>query len=178
MPPFDENAQWRLVSELTLEDMQILLRIYSTQPRPYQTVRTPSTLFQQWVRWEWENDAAIVCQYEHDQGHGYIVIGKADSETDVFVLEWRAPNLIIEQKLLCIAVAEIQRRHEKSKIIRLFALPQYMTIVQLGEWAGPVQINTNSDSMMRNIRLSDGAYEKIKAAFCDGHATFWSGDYF
>jgi hypothetical protein len=52
-----------------------------------------------------------------------------------------------------------------------------MTIDQLTECAGLVKVGMHQDAMMRNIRLSNDVYEKIKAAFSDGRAVYWSGDY-
>jgi predicted acetyltransferase len=171
------DAQWRSASDVLSHDIELLLQIHSDKPRIYQIDRSPSTLFQHWVKWEWQNDAAIVCLYEHKEEQGYVVIGNPDSERDVCVLEWRASNGNLEQKLLSLAALEIRQRHGQTKAICLFALPQYMAIDQLTEWAGLVKLGIHQDAMMRNIRLSNNTYEKIKAAFSDGRAVFWSGDY-
>ncbi|CAF3499598.1 unnamed protein product [Rotaria sp. Silwood1] len=172
------NAKWCSISNISCQDFELLLKIYSNNPRIYQMDRSPLTVFQQWVKGRWQNNAAIVCLYEHEQEQGYVVIGNLDSEKDVCVLEWRAPSMNLEQKLLSLAAAEIRQRHGSTKSIHLFALPQYMTIDELTEWAGPVQIGINQDIMMRNIRLPTDIYEKIKTAYSDGRAVFWSGDYF
>ncbi|CAF3499158.1 unnamed protein product [Rotaria sp. Silwood1] len=172
------DAEWRLASDVLSQHSEILLKIYSNNPRIYQIDRSPSTLFKHWVKWEWHNDEAIVCLCEHEEAQGYVVIAKPDSERDVCVLEWRAPNVNLEQKLLSLAAAEIRKRHGPTKTIVLFALPQYMTIDQLTEWAGSLQIHTNEEAMIRNIRLPTDVYEKIKSAYCDCRAVCWTGDYF
>ena len=171
------NSRWRSASDALSGDIELLRKIYSDKSRSYQIDRSPSTLFSHWVKWEWENDAAIICIYEHAQEHGYTLIGNPDSESNVCVLEWRAPNRHLEETLLSLAASEIRRRHGSTKTICLFALPQYMTMDQFVEWTGPVTMGTNQDAMMRNIRLPNDNYEKIKAAFSDGRAVFWSGDY-
>ena len=173
----DTNSQWRSASDVLSEDVEFLLKIYSNRPRIYQIDRSPSTLFSHWVRWEWQNDTAIICFYEHEKEQGYVVIGNPDNEKNVCVLEWRAPNSYLEQILLSLAAFEIRRRHGQTKAICLFALPQHMTIDQLVQWAGLVEVGTHQDAMMRNIRLSDDVYDKIKSAFSDGRAVYWSGDY-
>ncbi|CAF1280818.1 unnamed protein product [Adineta ricciae] len=109
---------------------------------------------------------------------GYVIIGNPENEEDVGVVEWRTSNFDHEQKLLSLAANKIQQRYGLTKRIQLFTLPQYMTIEQLTNWAGPVQIGTNYDIMMRNIRLPPEIYEQIKTSFSNGHAVFWSGDYF
>ncbi|CAF1556226.1 unnamed protein product, partial [Rotaria sordida] len=147
------DAEWRSASNVSSEDIELLLKIHSNNPRIYQIDRSPSTLFQHWVKMRWQNNAAIVCLYEHEKEQGYAVIGKPDSENDICVLEWRAPNVNLEKKLLSQAAAEIRQRHGSTKPIRLLALPQYMTIDELTEWAGPLQIRTKQNLMMRNIRL-------------------------
>ncbi|CAF2637223.1 unnamed protein product [Rotaria sp. Silwood2] len=172
------NVEWRSASDVLCQDIELMLKIHSNSPRIYQIDRSPPSVFQHWVKGRWQNNAAIVCLYEHEQEQGYVVIGKPDSEKDVCVLEWRAPNMKLEQKLLSLAAAEIRQRHGSTKPIHLFALPQYMSIDELTEWAGSVQIGINLDLMMRNIRLPTDVYEKIKTAYSNGHAVFWSGDYF
>lgn len=167
------NSQWRSTSDALSSDVELLCKIYSDKSRSYQIDRSPSTLFSHWVKWEWENDAAIICFYEH----GYAVIGNPNSENNVCVLEWRASNRHLEEILISLAVSEIRRRHGPTKTICLFALPQYMTMDQFVEWAGPVTMGTNQDAMISNIRLSNDDYNKIKAAFTDGRAVYWSGDY-
>jgi predicted acetyltransferase len=173
----DTDARWRSVSDVLSHDVELLLKIHSDKPRIYQIDRSPPTMFQHWVKCEWQNDAAIICLYEHEKEQGYVVIGHHDSETDVCVLEWRASNSNLEQKLLSLAASEIRQRHGQTKAICLFALPQHMTIDQLTECAGLVKVGIHQDAMMRNIRLSNDVYEKIKAAFSDGRAVYWSGDY-
>ena len=175
LPKPDTGLEWRSASDVLLNDIERMSNIHSEQPRLYQVERSPATIFQYWVKWEWENDEAIV-YLEEDQG--YIVIGKIESEQDVSILEWRAPNIAVEQTLLSLAVSEIRRRHDAATTIRLFALPQYMTMAELAEWAGPVQHGSNPESMVRNIRLSVDTYSRIKEAFSNGQATFWSGDFF
>lgn len=165
------DAEWRRVSE---EDIELLLKIHSNNPRIYQIDRSPSILFEHWVKPKWQNSAAIICLYEQ----GYVVIGKPDNEKDVCVLEWQTPNVTLEKKLLLLAATEIRERHVSTAPIRLFALPQYITIDELTEWAGSLQIDINQEIMMRNIQLPNEVYEKIKFAYSDGHTVFWSGDYF
>ena len=172
------DVKWRSASAILSNDVENLLQIYSNNPRIYQIDRSPSTRFQHWVKWEWESNEAIICMYEDEQEQGYVVIDNPDSEENIRVLEWRASNLNLEQKLLSLAAIEIRRRHESTKLVHLFALPQYMTIDQLMKWVGPVQNSFNSDIMMRNIRLPNDVYEQIKAAYVDGRAIVWSGDYF
>ena len=171
-------VEWRLASDILCHHSELLLKIHSNNPRNYQMDRSPVTVFQDWVKGRWENKAAIVCLYEQDDEQGYVVISQPDSEKDVCVLEWRAPNMSLEKKLLSLAAAEIRRRHGSIKRIHLFALPQYISIDELIEWAGPVQIGVNEHIMMRNIRLPISVYEKVKTAYANGHAVFWSGDYF
>ncbi|CAF2867638.1 unnamed protein product [Rotaria sp. Silwood2] len=172
------NAEWRSASNISSEDIELLLKIHSNNPRIYQIDRSPSTLFQHWVKKRWQNNAAIVCLYEHEEEQGYVVIGKPDSEKDICVLEWCAPNFNLETKLLSLAAIEIRQRYGSTKPICLLALPQYMKIDELTEWAGPLQIKISKDLMMRNIRLPKEVYEKIKLAYSEGRAVFWIGDYF
>ncbi|CAF1077830.1 unnamed protein product [Adineta ricciae] len=170
-----ENIQWRPVSDLSYEDIELLCKMHSSHRRIYQMRRSPCSIFYHWVKRRWEKSAAIVYL---DEDKGYVVIGNPENEEDVGVLEWRASNFDHEQKLLSLAVNEIRQRYGLTKRIQLFTLPQYMTIEQLTNWAGPVQVGTNYDIMMRNIRLPPGIYEQIKNSFSNGHAVFWSGDYF
>ena len=172
------NVEWRSASNDLCHTSELLFKVHSDNPRIYQMDRSPLTVFQHWVRARWQNNAAIVCLYEQDKKQGYVVIGQPDSEKDVCVLEWRAPCMSLEKTLLSLAAAEIRRRHGSTKYIHLFALPQYMSIDELIEWAGPVQIGINQDIMMRNIQLPISVYEKVKTAHASGHAVFWSGDYF
>ncbi|CAF0761570.1 unnamed protein product [Adineta steineri] len=174
----DIDVVWRPISDLSSEDFELLHKIHSNNPRIYQIVRTPSTIFQHWVKMRWESNHAIVCLYEHKEEQGYVVIGKSDNEADICVLEWQAPNRNLEQKLLSLAVTEIRQRYESKKVICLFALPKYMTIEDLTQWAGPPQIGINQEIMMRNIRLPKEIYEKIKISYSNGSTVFWSGDYF
>lgn len=177
-PSLDTDARWYSVSNISYEFTEILLNIYSNNPRIYQMNRSPLTVFQNWVKGRWQNRQASICLYEYDQEQGYVVIGKSNNNSDVCILEWRASSMKLEQKLLSIAAAEILQRHGPINPTHLFALPQYMTIDELTEWAGHIRININQDIMMRNIRLSVDIYEQIKAAYADGRAVFWSGDYF
>lgn len=168
------NVQWHSVSNLSHENIELLFDIHSNNPRIYQMERSPRSIFYHWVKFRWQIDEAIVCLYEK----GYVVIGSPDNDEDICILEWRAPNKNSEQKLLSLAASEIRQRHGLTKHIQLFALPQYMTIDELTEWAGSIQIGTSSDIMMRNIRLSSEIYHRIKTSFSNGRAVFWSGDYF
>lgn len=172
------NVEWRLALNILSYDSELLFKIHSNNPRIYQMDRSRLSVFQHWVRGRWQNNAAIVCLYEQDKEQGYVVIGQPDSEKGVCALEWRAPSMSLEQTLLSLAAAEIRRRHGSTKQIHLFALPQYMSIDELIELAGPVQIDINSDIMMRNIQLPINVYEKVKTAYANGDAVFWSGDYF
>ncbi|UJR12015.1 hypothetical protein I4U23_016193 [Adineta vaga] len=172
------DVTWHSASDILSKNSESLLKIHSNKPRIYQIDRSPITIFQQWVTWEWQNAEAIICVEEFEGEQGYIVISKPDNETDVCVLEWRAPSLNLEKKLLSLAATEIRRRHGQTVPIRLHTLPQYMTIDQLTEWAGLVKTEINSDIMLRNIRLPDNIYNKIKEAFSDGRATHWTGDFF
>ncbi|CAF1125671.1 unnamed protein product [Adineta steineri] len=172
------DVVWRPISDLSSKDYELLHKIHSNNPRIYQIVRTPFTLFQHWVKMRWESNSAIVCLYKHEEEQGYVVIGKSDNEADICVLEWQAPNRNLEQKLLSLAAAEIRQRYGSEKVISLFALPKYMTIEELSEWSGPLQIGINQEIMMRNIRLPKEIYEEIKINYSNGSTVFWSGDYF
>ena len=173
--PSHENIQWRPVSNLSYEDIELFCKIHSIHRRIYQMRRSPCSIFYHWVKRRWDKNSAIAYLYEDK---GYVIIGNPESEEDICVLEWRTSDVILEQKLLSLAVNEIRQRYGLTKPIQLFALPQYMTIEQLANWAGPVQVGTNYDIMMRNIRVPIEIYEEIKTSFSNGHAVFWSGDYF
>ncbi|UJR07323.1 hypothetical protein I4U23_011610 [Adineta vaga] len=83
----NEIIQWRLASDLSHQDIELMFKIHSENPRFYQMKRSPSTVFHHWVKARWKNNAAIVCLYEHEQTQGYVVISKPDREQDICVLE-------------------------------------------------------------------------------------------
>ncbi len=172
-----DHHQWCSVDEIFSSNGQLLLDIHSNKPRTYQYNRSPLSMFQYWIGWNWKRENAIV--YLLGDGHqGYVVIGKPDNLDDVYVSEWRAANVDIERKLLKLAANEIRRRQPQIKIIRFHTVPQYISLEELEQWAGTVTVSKNDHTMIRNIRLSNEILEKIKAAYLSGHATFWPGDYF
>ena len=120
---------------------------------------------------------AHICVLDDNQ-QGYVVIAKVDNIDEILVAEWRALNVEVERRLLKLAANEIRRRCPQIKIIRFHSPPQYMSLEELEQWAGPISITKNDHTMIRNIRLPTETFEKIKAAFLSGHATFWPGDYF
>ena len=173
-----DHVEWRSVADLQLEESERLMRMHADQPRVYQIDRSPSTMFHDWVRWEWQNDSGIVLIQDNEGEQGYVVIGKPDSEEDCSVLEWSAPNVNVEKELLTRAADEIRRRHAGKNMIPFHALPQHMTKDELEQWAGPARTEMNEDAMWRNIRLPSDVYDRIMAAYSSGTASYWAGDYF
>ncbi|CAF1425391.1 unnamed protein product [Adineta ricciae] len=171
----DNHHQWYPINDLLSSNCQLLLDIHSNKPRTYQFSRSPVSMFQHWVGWNWRKENAIAYLLS-DQG--YIVITHPDSAENTYVSEWRAANVETEKKLLKLAANEVHRRHPQLKTIRLHTVPQYMGLNELDQWAGVVTVSKNDHTMIRNIRLSRDVLEKIKAAYLGGHATFWQGDYF
>jgi predicted acetyltransferase len=172
-----DNHQWHSINDLLSSNCQLLLDVHSNKPRTYQFNRSPLTMFQYWVGWNWQKENAIVYLFR-DVQQGYIVITKPDDIDNVYISEWRALNVDVERKLLKLAANEVRRRHPQIKIIRFHTVPQYMSLEELEQWAGTVSVAKNDHTMIRNIRLSNEILEKIKAAYLSGHATFWTGDYF
>ena len=168
---------WQTAENALNSQGETLLNIHSTKPRTYQFSRHPLSLFQRWIGWNWIKENAIICSLENNQ-IGYVVITNVDSQENIYVAEWRAPNIDIEKRLLKLAANEIRRRHPQIKKICFHTPPQYMSLEELEQWAGIVNFSKNDHTMIRNIRLPNEILEKIKAAYQGGHATFWQGDYF
>lgn len=173
----DHHLHWHSVPETISTHKELLLEIHSKKPRTYQLIRSPWSMFQHWTGWRWIRDNAIVYLLPEPQ-QGYVVITKIDNPTEIHVAEWRACNVDTEKRLLKLAANEIRRRHSQIKIIRLHTPPQYTSLEELEQWAGPVTVSKNDHTMIRNIRLSSETLEKIKSAYLSGHATFWQGDSF
>ena len=173
----DHHLHWHSVPETFSSHGSLLLDIHSNKPRTYQLTRSPWSMFQHWIGWNWIRDNAIVYLLPEPQP-GYVVITKADNGEEIYVSEWRACNVEIERRLLKLAANEIRRRYPQISSIRFHTPPQYTSLEELEQWAGTVTVSKNDHTMIRNIRLSDDTLEKIKAAYLSGHATFWQGDYF
>jgi len=171
------HNQWHSINDILSSNCQLLLDIHSNKPRTYQINRSPITMFQYWTGWNWQRENAIVYLLRNTQ-QGYVVIAHPDNPDEVYVSEWRAANVDIENKLLRLAANEIRRRHPQIKIIRFHTVPQYTSLEELEQWAGTVTVSKNDHTMIRNIRLSNETLEKLKAAYLSGHAAFWPGDYF
>ncbi|CAF2905962.1 unnamed protein product [Rotaria sp. Silwood2] len=172
-----DNNHWYSTNDILSSNCQLLLDIHSNKPRTYQFNRSPLSMFQYWIGWNWGKEHAIVYLLR-DVQQGYIVITKPDNVDDIYISEWRASNVDVERKLFKLAANEIRRRQPQTKIIRFHTVPQYMSLEELEQWAGTVIVSKNDHTMIRNIRLSNEILEKIKAAYLSGHATFWQGDYF
>ena len=172
-----DNNQWCSINDILSTNWQHLLDIHSNKPRTYQFSRSPVTMFQYWTGWNWRKENAIV-YFLQDVQQGYVVITHPDDVDDIYVCEWRAPNVDVERKLLKLAANEVRRRQPQIKVIRFHTVPQYMSLEELDQWAGAVTVSKNDHTMIRNIRLPNEVLEKIKAAYLGGHATFWNGDYF
>ena len=172
-----DNNQWLSINDISSSHYQSLHDIHSNKPRTYQFNRSPVSMFEHWTGWVWRKENSIICLLR-DVQQGYVVINKPDNADDIYVSEWRALNVDIERKLLKLAANEIHRRHPQIKVIRFHTVPQYMSLEELEQWAGTVNVSKNDHKMIRNIRLSNEVLEKIKAAYLSGHATFWQGDNF
>ncbi|CAF4745409.1 unnamed protein product [Rotaria sp. Silwood1] len=159
------------------DDGQLLLKIYSNNPRAYQFDRAPLAMFQHWTGFYWRNDEAIICVLDDDE-QGYVVIKKPNHQADVCISEWRAANIDVEKKLLKLAAIEIRRRHPQTKVIRLQGVPQYISLDELRDWTGAVDVERNPDTMFRNLRLPEETFQDVKTAFYSGKAIWWLGDYF
>ncbi|CAF2614363.1 unnamed protein product [Rotaria sp. Silwood2] len=176
--PTMNNRKWCSTSEIFSSDKELLLALHGKNPREYQLDRSPSSLFEHFVGWNWQFNNAIIYIHREEES-GYIVISKPDNINDIHVSEWRAPNIDVERKLFKVAAEEIYRRQQQqTNIIRFHGLPQYITIKELEQWAGKIKIDFKADMMIRNIRLSKETIDKIKAAYSTGSATFWSADAF
>ncbi|CAF3653608.1 unnamed protein product [Rotaria sp. Silwood1] len=171
------NIEWRPASDVLLSDGQLLLKIYSNNPRAYQFDRAPLAMFQHWTGFYWRNDEAIICVLDDDE-QGYVVIKKPNHQADVCISEWRAANIDVEKKLLKLAAIEIRRRHPQTKVIRLQGVPQYISLDELRDWTGAVDVERNPDTMFRNLRLPEETFQDVKTAFYSGKAIWWLGDYF
>jgi predicted acetyltransferase len=172
------NIEWCSASEIFTSDRELILALYTRNSRTYQFDRSPSTIFEHWVGWNWRLHQAIIYIYREKES-GYVVIGKPNHANDIYVSEWRASNADVEKKLLQIAAAEIYRRQQQqTNIVRLHGLPQYITVNQLEQWAGKIKIEPNEDMMIRNIRLPNQIIDEIKTDYSKGSATFWPGDSF
>ncbi|CAF3788096.1 unnamed protein product [Rotaria sp. Silwood1] len=176
--PTISNIKWRSASEVFSSDRELLLELHTSNPREYQFDRSPSTMFEHWIDWQWQQNNAIV-HICHEVEAGYVMISKPDNVNDVYVSEWRAPNIDVERKLLKLAAEEIRRRqHQQTNVVRFHGLPQYMSVDELKRWGDAVQIQTNERTMIRNIRLPTETIEKIKTAYIEGSAAFWPADFF
>jgi len=173
----NDHNQWYSANDIVSLNSQVLLDIHSNKPRTYQFNRSPTSMFQYWIGWNWQKENAIIYLLQ-DVQQGYVVINEPDNIDEVYVSEWRGSNVDIERKLLKLAANEIRRRQPQIKIIRFHTVPQYISLEELEQWAGTVTVSKNDHTMIRNIRLSNEILEKIKAAYLSGHATFWPGDYF
>ncbi|CAF1091001.1 unnamed protein product [Rotaria sp. Silwood1] len=172
------NIKWCSPSEIFSSDKELILALHTKNPREYQFDRSPSSVFEHFIGWNWRLNNAII-YIHHEEESGYVVISKSDNINDIYVSEWRAPNIDVERKLFKIAAEEIYRRQQQqTNIVRFHGLPQYMTIEELEQWAGKIKIDFVADMMIRNIRLSKETIDKIKTAYLKGSATFWSADYF
>ena len=174
--PVMKNVEWCSTSEIFSSDRELMLAIHARNPREYQFDRSPSTVFEHFIGWNWQLHKAIIYIYRENEP-GYIVISKPDNINDIYVSEWRVPNMDAEKKLLKIAAEEIYRRHHTSTI-RIHGVPQYMTMEKLKQWGEIIKIGSNEDTMIRNIRLPNETIDKIKTAYSNGAATFWPGDSF
>jgi hypothetical protein len=172
------NIEWCSTSKIFPSDRELLLALYTKNSRTYQFDRSPSTQFEHWVGWNWRLHQSIIYIHRENES-GYIVIGKSNDINNIYISEWRASNVDVEKKLLKIAAEEIRRRQrQRTNIVRVRGLPQYMTIDELEQWAGKIEIESNEAMMIRNIRLSNETIDKIKRAYSKGTAIFWPGDSF
>ncbi|CAF0892818.1 unnamed protein product [Rotaria sordida] len=172
------KMKWCSTSEIFSSDKELILALHTKNPREYQFDRSPSSVFEHFVGWNWQLNEAIIYIYREEE-LGYVVISKPNNINDIYVSEWRAPNIDVERKLLKIAAEEIYRRQEQqTNIIRFHGLPQYMTIDELEQWAGKIKIDYNVNMMIRNIRLPKKTIDKIITAYSKGSATFWPADIF
>lgn len=175
--PDDLHIQWRSASDTLLSDGQRLLDIYSTNPRPYQLDRSPLRMFQLWTNYYWKHEETIIGVLDIGE-QGYVVIESPNDVEKICVLEWRAPNLAVEKILFKSAAIEIRRRYPEITAIRFQGIPQYMSLDECIDWAGPLTMRIFPKMMLRNLRLSRENFEVIKAAYSSGEATWWKGDYF
>ncbi|CAF3571313.1 unnamed protein product [Rotaria sp. Silwood1] len=171
------NAEWRSALNVLLSDGQLLLKIYSNKPRAYQFDRSPLEMFQHWTGFYWRKDEAIILVLDGDE-QGYVVIRKPNILNDVCVSEWRAATIDIEKKLYKSAAVEIRRRHPETNIIRFSGVPQHMSLDELRDWAGALEITRNPSTMLCNVCLPEKCFEDIKTAYYSGEAVWWHGDYF
>jgi predicted N-acetyltransferase YhbS len=177
--PEMRNIEWRPASEILSSEKELILALHSKTPREYQFDRSPSTQFEQWVGWNWQLYKSIIYVYHQNDSKGYVVIDKSDNVKDIFVSEWRASNIDVEKRLFKIAAEKIRHQQQhQTNIVRFHGLPQHMSIDELKEWGGTVKIESNADTMIRNIRLPQETMDKIKTAYSKGSATFWPGDSF
>jgi predicted acetyltransferase len=171
------NFEWQSAIDLLSSDGQFLLEIHSDKPRAYQFDRSPLIMFEHCTGWNWSQERAIVCMLKGEQT-GYIVINHPDDYSDVYISEWRAPNVEVEKKLFELAAKEIRRRHPDIKYIRFYGLPQYMSLEKLEELYGRVTKEQNDVTMVRNIRLPNHVFDRMKISFTSGESILWPGDYF
>ncbi|CAF1150744.1 unnamed protein product [Rotaria sp. Silwood1] len=170
------DMSWISASSLSFYDQ--LLELYTAHPRSYQFDRDSSLMFEHWIGWHWKEDFAFICMLQNKKG--YIVISQPDGKQyNVSISEFRALDIDSEITLLNMAAEEIRRRYGHKNFL-LHTLPQYTTLKSL-EWDNNDLIyEQNQDIMIRNIRLTDDLFQKIKAGFEteDGKATIWPGEYF
>lgn len=177
LKPASDNVEWRTAADVLWSDGQLLLEIYSNKPRAYQFDCSPFTMFQHWAGYYWQRDEAIICVLGGKE-QGYVVIKKPNHPNDVSVTEWRAPNIDVEKKLFQLAADEIRRRHPETKLVRFHGVPQHLTLDELQNWAGVVNVEKNDCIMLCNIRLPKETFEDMKIAFHTGETIWWQCDYF
>lgn len=172
----NNNVIWRSAVEIIPTDRELLLKIYSNNPRKYQFDRLNESLIEHWMGWVWKHDEAIV-YILNEVEPGYVVISKLEEDDGIYVSEWRAPNIDVERKLLKAAAEEIQRR-QKTNFIYFEGLPQYIGLDELIQWGKSITIENKDNIMIRNIRLPEQKIERIKEAYGSGSAACWHADIF
>ena len=177
-PIFCSNPETSWIPTSSISFYDDLLEIYSTHPRVYQFDRYPSSIFEYWIGWHWQEDLAHIFVLPNKRG--YVIISQPDGkDCDICVSEWRAFDIDAETTLLNMAAAEIRRRYRRNSFL-LHTLPQYTSLKLLGWDRDKLISEQNEDVMIRNIRLPNDKFREIKATYEkeDGKATFWPGEYF
>jgi predicted acetyltransferase len=172
----NQQMSWISASSISFYDQ--LFELYSIHPRPYQFDRCSPAMFEHWIGWHWQENAAYICMLPNKKG--YIVISQPDGKDyDLHVSEWRAVDLDTEVILLNMAAEEIRRRYHRNSFL-LHTLPQYTSLKSLGWENSDLVFEQNEDIMFRNIRLPDNIFQEIKIAYEaeNGKATIWPEEYF
>jgi predicted acetyltransferase len=176
IPTSNHEASWISASSISFYDQ--LFELYSNHPRSYQFDRCSPLMFEHWIGWHWQDDAAYICMLPNRKG--YAVISQPDGkDADVCVSEWRAFDVDAETTLLNMAAVEIRRRYRRNSFL-LHTLPQYTSLNSLGWDKTDLIFEKNEDIMIRNIRLPDNIFQDIKIAYEaeNGKATIWPEEYF